>query len=275
MPQARFYDLQNLTVPELAGVATDFFRRDNFNAGFQTDPSGRTILQVGKQDGARFILGLAYSLTVVFTPQPDGKVLIELGGESWGDKIASGAIGAFLVPPLLFTAAYGAWQQTQLDDRFWNFVDGFIYNRTGRPPQWVVAVPYYNDPAQWPPSPPPPPAGYQAYQNSSYNYAQGRPPAPYPVPNAPVAISRRASWFDPATMQPVFNQQVGRMASWQAVMADGVINYEELNGQQAQVDKLQKKAEEMLDTDAKIKLAEVLTEVGRLEQLQRSALTKI
>jgi hypothetical protein len=279
MAQARFYEVQGVPIPELAGAAADFFRRDNFDAGFYMDSTGRAILQIGKQQGARFLLGLAYSLTVVFTPQPDGKVLIELGGESWGDKIASGAIGAVLLPPLLITAAVGAWQQSELDNRFWGFLEGYIYNRTGRVVQWLEAIPYYNNQAQWPAPPPPPPPNFPGYQNAAYGYAPtNRPPAPYPYP-APVSpvnvVARRSAWFDPSNMQPVFDQQVGRMASWQAVMADGVINYQELNDQQDRVDKLQKKAEDMLETEAKVKLAEVLTEISKLEQLQRTALTKV
>ncbi len=276
MTQARFYETNGINIQELAGAGADFFRRDNFDSTFYNDYNGRTVLQIGKQQGARFLVGLAYSLTVVFTPQPDGKVLVELGGESWGDKIASGAIGAVLLPPLLFTAAYGAWQQSELDNRFWAFLDGYIFNRSGRPANTLTAVPYYNAPSQWPATPSPAP-GYQTYQNQAYHYGPpGQSQPPYPAPMS--GPSRRANWFDPSSMQPVFERQVGRMASWQIVMADGVIDYKELNAQQERVDKLQKRAEEMLENDSnldgKLKLAETMTELGKLEQMQRSLMTK-
>ncbi len=303
MPQARFYDANGVPVQELAAAAADFFRQDNFDTTIQ-DQSGRTILQINKQGGVRYVFGLAYSLTVVLTPQPDGRVLVELGGETWGDKIASGAIGWVLLPPLVFTAAYGAWKQSELDDRFWAFINGYIQNRSGRYATSTVAVPYYNQGQAAPQgnwfnrlentfgggSDNPVPPNYQGYyQNNTYQYhPQGQPPAPYAVPAPGTAgwstpapgpaapggsAPARSSWFDTARMQPIFDQQVGRMASWQAVMADGVINYEELNHQQERVSKLQKSAENSLDTDARLKLAELLNEMGRLEGMQRTALT--
>ncbi|HEX2911184.1 MAG TPA: hypothetical protein VH186_10280 [Chloroflexia bacterium] len=293
MPEARFYQSNGIPVTELASAAAGFFRQDNFDTNYYQDYAGRTVLQIGKQQGARFLLGLAYSLTVVFTPQQEDRILVELGGESWGDKVASGAVGAFFLPPLLFTAAFGAWKQSELDDRFWNFLNGYILNRSGRPGNPVTAVPYYNGPQQqqpntfqsfFAPPPPPPPAGmgpqgYQGYQNSAYGYApqdaaQPPYPAPWPEVNPSQPVTGRGSWFDPQNLQPVFDQQVGKMGSWQAVMADGVINYQELSEQQSQVDRLQQRAEEMLDTNARLKLAEVLNELNRLEQLQRDALAR-
>ncbi len=276
MTQARFYEVNGLSVAELAGAGADFFRRDTFDATVYNDYYGRTVLQIGKQSGGRMLVGMNYALTVVFTSQPDGKILIELGGESWADKIGSGAIGAFIFPPLLVTAAIGAWQQGDLSNQFWVFLDGYVFQRSGQPARSIMAVPQYNtgweqqsSPGQWPPS-----GGYQTNQNSAYSYAQPGINPSVPTYPTPTKSSHRTSWFDPTSLQPIFEAQVGRMASWQAVMADGVINYDELNAQQAQVDKLQKQAEEMLETDAKIKLAEVLTELGKLEQIQRTALTK-
>ena len=288
MTQARFYTITNLPLSEIAGAAADFFRQDGFDTNVFTDFANRTVLQVGKERGARFLFGLAYSLTVIMTPQPDGRVLVELGGESWGDKVGSGVVGAIFFAPLLFTAAYGAWQQSELDDRFWGFLDNYIYNRTGQPPQPVNAVPYYNNstPAPQgdygpfysspPPAPPSQPYNYQAYQNYTYGYApQGGPQPAYTVPNIKTqpAFPHKSSWFDDAGMQPIFEQQVGKMASWQTVIADGVITYQELNQQQDRVQQLQQHAEQLLDTNAKLKLAETLHELGRLEQLQRTALT--
>lgn len=300
MTQARFYTTHGVPVPELAAAAADFFRRDSFDAGFQTDYAGRTVLKIGKENTGRFILGLNFALTVVFTPQPDNRVLVELGGESWTDKIVGGALGAFFIFPLLFTAAYGAWKQSELDDQFWGFLDGHIQQRTGQWPNPIPAVPYLNAPdsqtngwqmgnlGEWnyAPPPPPPPAGtpmpgFQAYQNYNYGFVaptqpqQGYPPQPTWAP-APMAgnLSQRISWFSSDNMQPIFDQQVGRMASWQAVMADGVINYDELNQQQERVTTLQQRTEEMLETDARISLVEAMRELGKLEQLQRTALTK-
>lgn len=294
MSQARFYDPYGLPIADIATATVDFFRRDGYDARYQTDYAGRTVLEISKQDTVRFILGLAYSLTVVFTPQPNGQVLLELGGESWADKVVSGAVGAFFFPPFLFTAAYGAWKQSELDDRFWDFLKNYIEQRTGRPVMPAMAVPYNNNatsllgddwnktisdifaPTPVASSPDQLPTGYQAYQNPSYGYTTPN----YQQPNynqsqqPPLFVAnRRMQWFEPKTMQPLFDDNVGRMASWRAVMEDGKINYEELNEQQERVTKLQQHTEEMLDVSARVKLVEVMVELGQLEQLQRTALT--
>ena len=292
MSQARFYTTNGLSLPDIAAAAVDFFQRDSFDAGFNTDYAGRTILQIGKQRGIRPLFGLAYSLTIIMTQQPEGKVLIELGGESWTDKIGSGAVGLIILHPLLVTAAYGAWRQSELDDRFWAFLEGFIWQRTGQATQGINAVPYYNGPSYGvrqdapsygnssgfgtPPAPPPTqPYNYQAYQNYTYGYTPnpaGQSQPRYPAPTIQ-AQPQKSNWFDTTTLQPIFDQQVGKMASWQTVIADGTISYQELNEQQDRVQQLQKRLEDLLDTDGKIKLAETLHELSRLEQLQRTAMT--
>lgn len=292
MSQAYFYDVYGLSVDEISQAGAGFFRSEGYDAGFYKDYAGRTILQIGKQNGVRYIFGLAYSLTVVMTPQPDGKVLVELGGETWGDKVASGAVGALFLPPLMFTAAYGVWQQSELDDKFWGFLNGFIQQRTGRFPQRVPAVPVYNNqqPNNWqsqnsytppPPPPGPPPASYSnysAYQNQYYGYAAPQQPAPPPAQPAPPPFNyqtpQRSSWFDAKTSQPIFDQQIGRMASWQTAIADGIITDEELNEQQERVNKLEKMLDARLDSEQRLLLAEAVAEIERLEQLQRSALSQ-
>jgi hypothetical protein len=282
MSAARFYEIGNLPLGEVANAAAGFFGRQDFMVNSYTDYNGRTIIQLNKQNGVRFIFGLAYSLTVVLAPQPDGRLLVELGGETWGDKIASGAVGVLLLPPLMFTAAYGAWQQSELDQNFWNFLDGFIYQRTGQPSRFYPATPIYN-PGQtnWGQqnqgmyAPPPganPNPSYSAYQNQYYGYAAQQPQPAAPTP-PPYQYPQRTNWFDPTSSQPVFDQQVGRMASWQAAIADGVITPAELNAQQERVDKLQKMTDDRLDNDQKLLLAEAISEINKLEGLQRTALT--
>lgn len=71
-------------------------------------------------------------------------------------------------------------------------------------------------------------------------------------------------------MEPIFDQQIGRMASWQSAMADGKIVDEEVKEQTERVENLRKSVEENLDTNQKIKLAEVVAAMEKLEEAQLS-----
>jgi hypothetical protein len=193
--------------------------------------------------------------------------LVELGGSDWTDKIVSGAIGALWITPLLFTAAFGAWKQSDLGNRVWDFLNGYIYNRTGQPANSVIAVPYYNGVPNYNPNIPPPPGVYYPSANYTSSVRDGFPPAdarPSAGATRPTGSQDR-SWFDPITMEPIFDQQIGRMASWQKAMEDGKIVDEEVQEQTEKVEKLRQSVEEKLDTNQKIKLAEVIASLEKLE----------
>jgi len=57
-------------------------------------------MQARKESLWRTLLGVAYALTVVFTPG-EGQLSIGLGGHEWVDAAVSGAIGLVAVPPVL------------------------------------------------------------------------------------------------------------------------------------------------------------------------------
>ena len=57
-------------------------------------------MQARKESLWRNLLGVAYALTVVFTPG-EGQLSIGLGGHEWVDAAVSGAIGLVAVPPVL------------------------------------------------------------------------------------------------------------------------------------------------------------------------------
>jgi hypothetical protein len=85
-------------------------------------------MQARKESLWRHLLGVAYALTVVFTPG-DAQLSIGLGGHEWVDTAISGAIGLVAVPPVLLGTAYGIWKENQLDQEVWQVID----ERTGVP----------------------------------------------------------------------------------------------------------------------------------------------
>ena len=112
------------TVPaeELAQALADHFRAQGFETQVFRASGDRTVMQARKESLWRHLLGVAYALTVVFTPR-DAQLSIGLGGHEWVDSAISGAIGLVAVPPVLLGTAYGIWKENQLDKEVWQVID--------------------------------------------------------------------------------------------------------------------------------------------------------
>jgi len=112
------------TVPaeELARALADHFRAQGFEAQVFRAGGDRIVMQARKESLWRTLLGVAYALTVVFTPG-EGQLSIGLGGHEWVDAAVSGAIGLVAVPPVLLGTAYGIWKENQLDKEVWQVID--------------------------------------------------------------------------------------------------------------------------------------------------------
>ena len=112
------------TIPaeELARALADHFRGQGFEAQVFRTSGDRTAMQARKESLWRTVLGVAYALTVVFTPG-EGQLSIGLGGHEWVDAAVSGVIGLVAVPPVLLGTAYGIWKENQLDKEVWQVID--------------------------------------------------------------------------------------------------------------------------------------------------------
>ena len=87
------------TVPaeEFARALADHFRTQEFETQVFRTSGDRTVVQARKESLWRNLLGVAYALTVVFTPG-EGQLSIGLGGHEWVDAAVSGAIGLVAAP---------------------------------------------------------------------------------------------------------------------------------------------------------------------------------
>ncbi|MGE5292333.1 MAG: hypothetical protein ACM3ML_35135 [Micromonosporaceae bacterium] len=106
---------------ELAQALADHFRAQGFEAQVFRTSGDRTAMQARKESLWRNLLGVAYALTVIFTPG-EGQLSIGLGGHEWVDAAVSGVIG-LAVPPVLLGTAYGIWKENQLDTQVWQVID--------------------------------------------------------------------------------------------------------------------------------------------------------
>ena len=124
-PTLNIERIYSTTVPadELAQALADHFRAKEFEAQVFRASGDRTVMQARKESLWRTLLGVAYALTVVFTPRDEGQLSIGLGGHEWVDSAISGAIGLVAVPPVLLGTAYGIWKENQLDKEVWQVID--------------------------------------------------------------------------------------------------------------------------------------------------------
>ena len=124
VPTLNIERIYSTTVPaeELAWALADRFRAQGFEAQVFRAGGDRTVMQARKESLWRTLLGVAYALTVVFTPE-EGQLSIGLGGHEWVDAAVSGAIGLVAVPPVLLGTAYGIWKENRLDKEVWQLID--------------------------------------------------------------------------------------------------------------------------------------------------------
>ena len=124
VPALNIERIYSTTVPadELARALADHFRAQEFEAQVFRAGGARTVMQARKESLWRHLLGVAYALTVVFTPG-EGQLSIGLGGHEWVDTAISGAIGLVAVQPVLLATAYGIWKENQLDKEVWQVID--------------------------------------------------------------------------------------------------------------------------------------------------------
>jgi hypothetical protein len=124
MPALNTERVYTTTIPveERARALANHFRAQEFEAQVFRTSGDRTVMQARKESLWRNLLGVAYALTVVFTPG-EGQLSIGLGGHEWVDSAISGAIGLVVVPPVLLGTAYGIWKENQLDKEVWQVID--------------------------------------------------------------------------------------------------------------------------------------------------------
>ena len=124
MPALNIERIYSTTIAadELARALAEHFGKQEFETQVFRTSGDRTVMQARKESLWRNLLGVAYALTVTFTPG-ESQLTIGLGGHEWVDAAVSGAIGLVAVPPVLLGTAYGIWKENQLDKEVWQVID--------------------------------------------------------------------------------------------------------------------------------------------------------
>jgi hypothetical protein len=161
MPDQRTYP-SNINVPRITQALKDHFMPQ----GFQTQEVGappHLMFQMAHKGALASATGTARAITIQFEQKPN-EVIISLGEQKWVDKAAVGVVGLILWP-LLVTAAYGAWKQSELPEEIWHVIDSNAYTPTYGAPQ--ATPPTYVPPPPSPPTAAPAPPGEQSSQQPS------------------------------------------------------------------------------------------------------------
>lgn len=87
-----------------------------------TTSDGKQVIQAQKDGLWRKAVGMATATNIVMA-QHDSKVTVEIGSGQWLDKAAGGLLGTIINPLFLVPAGFGAWEQWQLPDRIFAYID--------------------------------------------------------------------------------------------------------------------------------------------------------
>jgi TIR domain len=79
------------------------------------------LLQIKKRGGWREFVGMSTSLNIAFN-QADDTLTVEIGAGKWIDKAVAGTVSMFVLWPLAITAGLGAWEQTKMPDKVFDYI---------------------------------------------------------------------------------------------------------------------------------------------------------
>jgi hypothetical protein len=120
--KVKAYQIPDTSPQYLATSVESWFRTEDFETQTLSGPENTFIIQGRKDNLIRFFFGLSAALTVTVGTQPDGALTVSTGAGSWIDKYLAGFAGVFLFAPFAFTAAYGVWQQDNLEEKLWIYI---------------------------------------------------------------------------------------------------------------------------------------------------------
>jgi len=124
MEKRSFY-APDIDIQNLARALMDWYTRDGYQTQMMPSANGGASVQARKEDTLRKLAGMSSAVTTNMMFEGD-YLSVEIGGAKWADKGAAGAVGALIFFPVLITAGVGAYQQSQLQNKTWQFIDQFI-----------------------------------------------------------------------------------------------------------------------------------------------------
>jgi hypothetical protein len=131
--QTRSYQSSESAFPELLRATEEWLRSEEFKCQVLKTETGGILIQIEQEGGWRKLTGMSTALNIVFTQQPDS-LNVEIGEGRWVDKVAGGTVGMLLLWPLAITTAIGAWNQSQMPNKIFQFVESYLRRNTQSAP---------------------------------------------------------------------------------------------------------------------------------------------
>ena len=125
MSEQQVFIVPNLDLNRLASAVGDWYRAQRFEVQVFAVPSEGMVVQARQQEGWRNALGMSSTLNIGLRYR-ETTLVVEIGAGKWADKALVGGVGALFVWPLFITAAYGAWKQSAMPQRTFEFIQAFL-----------------------------------------------------------------------------------------------------------------------------------------------------
>jgi hypothetical protein len=180
--ERRTFHGPDIDIPALAQALADKFSHDGYETQTLQTPNGLTV-QIRKEEMLRKIAGMSSALTVVMAMEGE-YVAVEIGGAKWADKGVAAGVGAIIFFPALITAGIGAFQQSQLNNHAWQFIEQYIRSNSSfggssfGPGQFAM---------------PPQPAQFSSPAHAPAPIHPGQAPAAFRGPAAPTPLNMGAA----------------------------------------------------------------------------------
>lgn len=130
MGESRVFYASGIDPKDIARMVSGWLQINDFLSQIVDLPDGKVAVQARQPESWRSLLGMSSALNITLTKRGND-LIVETDAGKWADKIAVGAVGAFILHPLLITAAYGAWKQSQLPDRIFGVIEQYLKERQG------------------------------------------------------------------------------------------------------------------------------------------------
>jgi len=127
--QTRIYESPGIQPEVLAEALQKWFRDHGYETQFVRLTADCFVVQGYQDELWRSVLGVAAALTVEVKTLSSDQIAVKIGAGAWIDKILVAGlgmlatVGTLIFLPLVFTAAWGTWQQTQLDKQVWDAIE--------------------------------------------------------------------------------------------------------------------------------------------------------
>jgi hypothetical protein len=130
MAEIRTFHAPGIDQGDVARKVSSWLQLHDFESRIVDLPDGRTTVQARQPKSWRYILGMSSALNITISTE-GGKLVVETDVGQWAEKVAVGAVGVFILHPLLITMAYGTWKQMQLPEKVFEVIEQYINERQG------------------------------------------------------------------------------------------------------------------------------------------------